>query len=382
MNDRSIYEDIRLRTNGDIYIGVVGPVRTGKSTLIKRFMDTLVLPHMADEHKKERASDELPQSAAGRTIMTTEPKFIPEQAAEIRLDGGGVFRVRLIDCVGYIVPSSLGYIEGEQPRMVKTPWFDEEIPFNMAAELGTEKVITEHSTIGLVVTTDGSISDIPREEYEEAEERVISELKELGKPFTVLLNCMFPTAASAKELANRLTEKYGVPVLAVNCLELTEEQIKHLLREQVAEVASLLEVLISVLVLIGLVISAVPVAREMLSLWSGGSTEAFQTFLGHAFNLVIGIEFIKMLAKHSPGSALEVLLYAIARNMILGHGTTAENLLGVAAIGLIFIIRKFLFVPSFGATMPDGEIAYDIRRALRRLRRDEADDEAADAPGA
>ncbi len=229
MNDRSIYEDIRLRTNGDIYIGVVGPVRTGKSTLIKRFMDTLVLPHMADEHKKERASDELPQSAAGRTIMTTEPKFIPEQAAEIRLDGGGVFRVRLIDCVGYIVPSSLGYIEGEQPRMVKTPWFDEEIPFNMAAELGTEKVITEHSTIGLVVTTDGSISDIPREEYEEAEERVISELKELGKPFTVLLNCMFPTAASAKELANRLTEKYGVPVLAVNCLELTEEQIKQIL---------------------------------------------------------------------------------------------------------------------------------------------------------
>ena len=229
MNDRTIYEDIRLRTGGDIYIGVVGPVRTGKSTLIKRFMDTLVLPHMADEHKKERASDELPQSAAGRTIMTTEPKFIPEQAAEVRLDGGGVFRVRLIDCVGYIVPSSLGYIEGEQPRMVKTPWFEEEIPFNMAAELGTEKVITEHSTIGLVVTTDGSISDIPREEYEEAEERVISELKALGKPFTVLLNCMFPAAAPAKELAARLSEKYGVPVLAVNCLELTEEQIRQIL---------------------------------------------------------------------------------------------------------------------------------------------------------
>ena len=165
-------------------------------------------------------------------------------------------------------------------------------------------------------------------------------------------------------------------------LRRTEEQIKHLLREQVAEVASLLEVLISVVAVTGKENSAVPVAREMLSLWSGGSTEAFQTFLGHAFNLVIGIEFIKMLAKHSPGSALEVLLYAIARNMILGHGTTAENLLGVAAIGLIFIIRKFLFVPSFGATMPDGEIAYDIRRALRRLRRDEADDEAADAPGA
>lgn len=161
-----------------------------------------------------------------------------------------------------------------------------------------------------------------------------------------------------------------------------EERLKHILRDQVAEFASLLEVIISVLVLIGLVISSIPVAKEMLSLWQSGSTDAFQTFLGHAFNLVIGIEFIKMLAKHSPGSALEVLLYAIARNMILGHGTTAENLLGVAAIGLIFIIRKFLFVPSFGATMPDGEIAYDIRRALRRLRRDEAADEAADAPGA
>ena len=176
-----IYEDIARRTGGDIYIGVVGPVRTGKSTFIKRFMETLVLPRMQDAAMRERATDELPQSAAGKTIMTTEPKFVPETAAEVALGENAVMRVRLIDCVGYIVPSSLGYFENEQPRMVRTPWFDEEIPFNMAAEIGTGKVITEHSTIGLIITTDGSISDIPREEYAEAESRVVREMKELEK---------------------------------------------------------------------------------------------------------------------------------------------------------------------------------------------------------
>ena len=178
-----IYGEIARRTGGDIYIGVAGPVRTGKSTFIKRFMEQLVIPNIGSEYRRERAQDELPQSAGGRTIMTTEPKFIPEEAVQIRLQDGASFRVRMIDCVGYIVPSSLGYIENEQPRMVKTPWFEEEIPFNMAAELGTKKVISEHSTIGLVVTTDGSISDIPREEYAEAEQRVIAELRALDKPF-------------------------------------------------------------------------------------------------------------------------------------------------------------------------------------------------------
>ena len=192
MEDRNIYQDIAERTQGDIYIGVVGPVRTGKSTFIKRFMDTLVLPNITGDYQRERATDELPQSAAGRTIMTTEPKFIPEDAVEIALPDQAHFKVRMIDCVGYIVPSSLGYIEGDQPRMVKTPWYENEIPFNMAAEIGTRKVISEHSTIGLVITTDGSISDIPRAEYEEAEERVVKELKELNKPFIVLLNCMYP----------------------------------------------------------------------------------------------------------------------------------------------------------------------------------------------
>ena len=176
MEERTIYTDISKRTGGSIFVGVIGPVRTGKSTFIQRFMESIVIPNIEEEYRRDRAVDEMPQSAAGRTIMTTEPKFIPEQAVTIRVDESAEFSVRLIDCVGYIVPSSLGYIEDNMPRMVMTPWYEEPIPFNMAAEIGTKKVITEHSTIGLVVTTDGSISDIPREEYEEAEERVISEL--------------------------------------------------------------------------------------------------------------------------------------------------------------------------------------------------------------
>lgn len=235
MANSEIYNDIALRTQGDIYIGVVGPVRTGKSTFIKRFMDTLVIPNMEDGFKKERAMDEMPQSAAGRTIMTTEPKFIPEDAVELNLENSASFRVRLIDCVGYIVPSSLGYIENDQPRMVKTPWFENEIPFNMAAEIGTQKVINEHSTIGLVITTDASISDIPREEYAEAEERVISELKELKKPFVVLLNCKNPGSAESLELAARLSEKYGVCVRPVNCMTLEESEISSVISDILSE---------------------------------------------------------------------------------------------------------------------------------------------------
>ena len=229
MTDTSIYKDIETRTGGDIYIGVVGPVRTGKSTFIKRFMDTLVLPNINSNYKRERALDELPQSAAGRTIMTTEPKFVPEEAVKVDLPDNASLNVRLIDCVGYIVPSSLGYIEEDKPRMVKTPWYDHEIPFNMAAELGTQKVITEHSTIGLLITTDGSISDIPREEYEEAEERVVAELKAINKPFVTLLNCTYPDSQEAHFLASQLTEKYGVPVIPVNCLEIDENLIREIL---------------------------------------------------------------------------------------------------------------------------------------------------------
>lgn len=229
MEERNIYKDISQRTNGDIYLGIVGPVRTGKSTFIKRFMDTLVIPNIENESQRERANDELPQSSAGRTIMTTEPKFIPEEAIEVNIGGNASFRVRMIDCVGYIVPSALGYIENEMPRMVKTPWFDEAIPFNMAAELGTKKVITDHSTIGLVVTTDGSISDIERSEYEEAEERVIKELQEIKKPFIVLLNTVYPNTQQTRELAHQMSEKYDVPVEPVSCMDMDENEIKRIL---------------------------------------------------------------------------------------------------------------------------------------------------------
>ncbi len=229
MENHSIYQDIAMRTGGDIYLGLVGPVRTGKSTFIKKFMETLVIPNIESEYRRERAVDELPQSAAGKTIMTTEPKFIPEEAVEVFLDDQASFRVRLIDCVGYVVPSALGYVENGGPRMVVTPWFDEEVPFNMAAELGTRKVIQEHSTIGLVITTDGSISDIPREEYEQAEEQVISELKEIKKPFVVLLNATEPDSAKVRELSKQMTEKYEVPVMPVNCLKLTQNDIRDIL---------------------------------------------------------------------------------------------------------------------------------------------------------
>ena len=235
MTNTSIYKDIATRTGGDIYIGVVGPVRTGKSTLIKRFMETLVVPNIESKFSRERATDELPQASAGRTIMTTEPKFIPEDAAKITLENSAKLNVRMIDCVGYIVPSALGYIEDEQPRMVMTPWFDEAVPFNMAAEIGTQKVIKEHSTIGLVVTTDGSISEIPREEYAEVEARVISELKEINKPFVVLLNSARPNSPETVNLANELSEKYGVSVIPVSCNDISEEDIKDILFKMLSE---------------------------------------------------------------------------------------------------------------------------------------------------
>lgn len=235
MTDTSIYKDIAARTGGDIYIGIVGPVRTGKSTFIKRFFETMIIPDMPADFARERMIDELPQSSAGRTIMTTEPKFVPEKAVKLQIDKSSDISVRLVDCVGYIVPSSLGYIENENPRMVKTPWYDDEIPFNMAAEIGTKKVIREHATIGLVITTDGSISEIPRDEYEEAEERVINELKEINKPFTVVLNCVYPQSAASVALAAELTEKYGVPVIPLNCLNITDEEISSLLATVLCE---------------------------------------------------------------------------------------------------------------------------------------------------
>lgn len=225
MQNYDVLEDIAKRTQGDIYIGVVGPVRTGKSTFIKKFMDQLVIPNISNAFKKERAKDELPQSAQGRTIMTTEPKFIPNEAVEISLNENSKFNVRLIDCVGYIVDSALGHIENDQPRMVSTPWFEQPIPFAQAAEIGTKKVINEHSTIGLVVTTDGSISEIPRDDYVEAEKRVIHELKELKKPFIVVLNSRHPNADETLEIKSAMEAEYDVPVMPLNCQEVSSQEI-------------------------------------------------------------------------------------------------------------------------------------------------------------
>lgn len=235
MEQYSIYNDIAQRTQGDIYIGVVGPVRTGKSTFIKRFMDLLVLPNIENEHIRTRATDELPQSGAGRTIMTTEPKFIPNEAVAINLLENASFNVRMIDCVGYCVNGAQGHTEDGQPRMVTTPWFEEDIPFDKAAEIGTEKVIREHSTIGLVITTDGTICDIPRYEYVSAEERVVSELKEINKPFIILLNSAVPESESAQKLKAELCEKYGVPVFLFSCADMRIDDITAIMKNVLFE---------------------------------------------------------------------------------------------------------------------------------------------------
>ena len=231
-NTYDLYHDIQQRTGGEIYIGLLGPVRTGKSTFIKRFMEEMVLPYMEDEHARVRAQDELPQSAGGKTITTTEPKFIPNEAANVTLSGDIAVSVRLIDCVGYMVEGAAGHMEEDVERMVKTPWFDYEIPFTQAAELGTDKVMNDHSTIGLVVTTDGSFGEIPRSNYLEAEEKTILALKKLRKPFLVLVNSQKPYSEDAKRTAAEIGEKYGVSAVTVNCEQLKKDDI-HMLLENV-----------------------------------------------------------------------------------------------------------------------------------------------------
>ena len=235
MEKYSIYKDIATRTNGDIYIGVVGPVRTGKSTFIKRFMDLMVIPNIKNIHEQERAKDELPQSASGRTIMTTEPKFVPNDAVEITLEDKIKMKVRLVDCVGYLVDGAMGHMENDAPRMISTPWFNERIPFEQAAEIGTEKVINEHSTIGLVVTTDGTISELPREAYVKAEERVIKELKGLNKPFVIVLNSAYPQSDSTLSLKEELSKKYDAPVIVVDCMGITGNDINQIFSSMLME---------------------------------------------------------------------------------------------------------------------------------------------------
>jgi stage IV sporulation protein A len=230
-----IFKDIAERTGGDIYLGVVGAVRTGKSTFIKRFMETVVLPNIALEADRVRAIDELPQSAAGRTIMTTEPKFVPNNAVQLRVAEGLDVNVRLVDCVGYTVEGAKGFEDEGGPRMITTPWFEDPIPFQEAAEIGTRKVIQEHSTLGVVVTTDGTISEIPRNAYLEAEERVVNELKEVGKPFVLLVNSARPKSEEAQALRNELAIKYDIPVMAVSAATMGEEDVMGVLREVLYE---------------------------------------------------------------------------------------------------------------------------------------------------
>lgn len=229
MENFDIYSDISRRTNGDIYIGVVGPVRTGKSTFIKNFMSTLVMPQIADENTRLRTMDELPQSGSGKTIMTTEPKFVPNEAVKVTLGDNAQLKVRLIDCVGYIVKDALGYMEDGNNRMVKTPWSESPMPFQEAAEKGTKKVICDHSTIGILVTTDGSICELPRSAYVDAEERVANELNAINKPYIIIVNTVTPDSVSTKDLCYELSEKYGVTALAANVEKMSEREIKSIL---------------------------------------------------------------------------------------------------------------------------------------------------------
>lgn len=234
MEKFEIYDDIKERTNGDIYIGVVGPVRVGKSTFITQFMQKLVLPNISEKNSKERTIDELPQSADGKTIMTTQPHFVPNEAVKIKV-ANAEMSVRMIDCVGYLISGAMGHIEGEKPRLVKTPWTDEEIPFEDAATLGTDKVIKEHSTIGIMVTTDGSVTDIARSNYIEAEEKVVKELKAVGKPFVIVLNSAHPQNNETKKLATSLHEKYDAPVIPLNALDLKENDVDKIFENLLME---------------------------------------------------------------------------------------------------------------------------------------------------
>ena len=308
MEYQNLYRDIAERTKGDIYIGVVGPVRTGKSTFIKRFMDLLVIPNIDNTYSKERAKDELPQSAAGRTIMTTEPKFVPNEAVEIRLDDAARFKVRMIDCVGYLVPGATGHLDGEDsaPRMVSTPWSEDRMPFSEAAEMGTKKVINDHSTIGIVITTDGSIAEIARDDYIDAEERVIRELKEINKPFVILLNTQAPFSPETDRLRDELSAKHGAPVMAVNCAQLKIEDI-HAVIEKVLYEFPVQEIRINY-----------PKWIEPLSLthWLK------QSFIGTVKEMVTGVGKLREIRDHIPLlEENEHVKKAFLDRIALGEGT-------------------------------------------------------------
>ncbi|MCL2285324.1 MAG: stage IV sporulation protein A [Firmicutes bacterium] len=311
MNYPNLYRDIAERTRGDIYIGVVGPVRTGKSTFIKQFMDLLVIPNIENNYSKERAKDELPQSATGRTIMTTEPKFVPNEAVEINLDDVAAFKVRMIDCVGYLVPGANGHMEGNAPRMISTPWSDEKMPFVQAAEMGTKKVITDHSTIGIVITADGSIAEIPREDYIDAEERVIRELKQINKPFIILLNTNSPFSPETDRLRTELSEKHGATVMAVNCAQLKLDDI-HSVIENVLYEFPVQEIRINY-----------PKWIETLPL----SHWLKQSFINSVKGMVKGIGKLREMRDHiSLLNENEYVKKAILEKIALGEGTASVEL--------------------------------------------------------
>ncbi len=235
MDQYNVYQDMSRRTGGEIYLGVVGPVRTGKSTFIKRFMELVVLPEMKDDHEKERTIDELPQSADGKTIMTTEPKFVPKDSVTIHLSGQEIAKVRLVDCVGFLVPEAAGFAEGEKMRMVKTPWSQEEMSFSQAAELGTEKVIKEHSNIGIIITTDGSFGDIPAENFEEALQQTVKECNKAGKPYIIILNTVHPSAEETMARKKQMEEKYGKAVVPINCKNMSREEAFSIMEQMLAD---------------------------------------------------------------------------------------------------------------------------------------------------
>lgn len=305
-----LYNDIKERTGGEIYIGVVGPVRTGKSTFIKRIMDLLVLPNMEDVHERERATDELPQSAAGKTIMTTEPKFVPKEAVEINVGGEIPVKIRLIDCVGYMVEGAAGHLENDAERMVKTPWFPEEIPFTKAAELGTYKVIHDHSTIGIVVTCDGSFGDIPAENYRAAEERTVEELKKLKKPFVILLNTTRPYSDGVRRQAEEMYHRYGIPVLPVNCEQLKKEDITMIL-EQVLLEFPLIEVEYHM-----------PRWMEMLPV----AHPVKQEVIGKVREMMDGIQVLRDIGKVQPSSGGEHMSRIKLDRVALDKGTAVYSI--------------------------------------------------------
>ena len=341
MENLGLYEDIAKRTDGDIYVGVVGPVRTGKSTFIKNFMDLLVIPNIDNEYKKERAQDELPQSAAGKTIMTTEPKFVPNEAIDITIDDKLKLKTRLVDCVGYLIPNSIGATEDNQPRMVKTPWSDEEMPFEQAAEIGTKKVIEEHSTIGILITTDGSITEIPRGDYVKAEERVVYELKAINKPFVILLNSEHPNDPSTINLANELSQKYNSTTIPINCANLNLNDITNIFSNILYEF---------------------PVSQINFKFpaWVNGLDLDHDLKIKLFTEIRDSFEDIKLLREISPCvkniSKTDIISNANTDNIMLGTGNVNISICGIEGESLLLMLDNYGIMASSGSACTSGSL--------------------------